>query len=212
MPRRLRSIDEIRLDVFQALRRAFIHRGFLPEKDRRIKGLKKGSSPTKSEAGHAEPTKKTLDIDALTFTSENEPQEAHEKLIDITERAQDILFKADTVFPFTLFPDTITLDREKLTVATRTFFRTARIISVPIDSISSAEVNVGPFFGSLHMASKYFVQNTYIVNFLTRSDAMKIEHLMQGFIIAHDKKVDLTDIDKDDLLVLLDDLGQGVSE
>jgi hypothetical protein len=141
-----------------------------------------------------------------------ENQDVHEKLIDITEKAQDVLFRADTVFPLTLFPDTITLDREKLTVATRSFFRTAKIVSVPVSSISSAEAEVGPFFGSLHMASKFFVQNIYTVNFLPRADALKIQHLLQGFIIAQEKGIDVTDIDKEDLLLLINDLGQGVSD
>jgi hypothetical protein len=130
----------------------------------------------------------------------------------MTEKAHDILCQADTVFPFTLFPDTITLDREKLTVATRSFFRVAKIVSVPVSSISSAEVDIGPFFGSLHMASKFFVQNKYSVNFLWRKDAVDIQRMLQGFLIAHEKGIDISDVEKDDLRVLLHDLGQGVSD
>jgi hypothetical protein len=203
MAKQAKSRSRVKLDVPHAVKRALMYRGFIisaPE-------VPNSTKPEKKPA-----PKRQISLHTPETEVPSEQQEVQERLIDITVKAQDILYRADTVFPFTLFPNTITLDREKLTVATRTFFRTARIISVPIDSISSAEVSVGPFFGSLHMASKYFVQNTYLVNFLTRSDAMKIEHLMQGFIIAHDKKVDLTDIEKEDLLILLDDLGQGVTE
>lgn len=199
MPDRVRALKSIRLDVVQAIRRASMHRGILLGKD----------SPAPR---NRPPEPKTKGPTPTELTGAQEPQEVHERLIDITEKAQDVLFKADTVFPFTVFPDTISLDREKLTVVTRTFFKVAKIINVPVSSISSAEVDVGPFFGSLHMASKYFVQNTYSVNFLTRADALNLQHMLQGFIIAQQKKVDLTDIEKNDLLVLLKDLGQGVSE
>ena len=199
-----KSLQQARLDLFQAVKRAFMReRGVMP---RPPTPAGTASSPKKKfKENNGPPAPPEL-------TGSQEPQEVHEKLIDITEKAQDILCKADTVFPFTLFPDTITLDREKLTVATRSFFRTAKIVSVPVSSISSAEADVGPFFGSLHMASKFFVQNKYSVNFLTRADAMKIQHLLQGFIIAQEKDIDVTDINREDLLILLEDLGQGVSE
>ncbi|HZP55874.1 MAG TPA: hypothetical protein VFB03_03870, partial [Candidatus Saccharimonadales bacterium] len=143
---------------------------------------------------------------------EPEPGEIHEKLIDITEKAHDTLFNAETVFPLTPFPHTITLDREKLTIANRSFFRVAKILTVPVSSMISAEVNVGPFFGSVKMTSKYFVDNTHSVNYLWRKDATNIHRLLQGFIIAQEKNIDVSEIDKEDLKTLLLDLGQGVKD
>ena len=185
MPIKTRYFNSMRLDVFQALKRAFMHRGFTARDPKLFLKNTQQPSPPQSQ-----PNPDSL-LSADANVSDG-PQGVHEKLIDITEKAQDVLFKADTIFPFTLFPGTITLDREKLTVATRTFFKVAKIVSVPVSSISSAEVDVGPFFGSLHMASKFFVQNTYSVNFLTRGDAVRIQHLLQGFIIAQEKGVDVT--------------------
>jgi len=203
----MRSIP---INLVAAVRRAYMHRGvFIPpvmNNDPPAKGNPRSKTTTKQFESSTE------QAEVKAAAAKEETQDVHEKLIDITEKAQDVLFEADTVFPFTLFPDTITLDREKLTVATRTFFRVAKIVSVPVSSISSAEVDVGPFFGSLHMASKYFVQNKYSVNFLPRSSAIKFQRLLQGFIISQEKNIDLTDIEKSDLLILLGDLGQGVSE
>lgn len=199
MAKKIMTVDEIRIDIVEALKRAFIKQGYVPR-------------PRRSEQTPVNRLSISGSDQEVEVVAPEQPQEAHEKLIDVTEKAQDCLFKADTVFPFTLFPDTITLDREKLTVATRHFFKMATIVSVPISSISSAEVDVGPFFGSLHMASKFFTQNKYTVNWLSREKALKLQHLMQGFIIAQDKKIDVTDINKEDLLILLDDLGQGVSD
>jgi hypothetical protein len=150
--------------------------------------------------------------EAAKDPDESEPGEVHEKLMELTEKAQDILFTADTVFPFTMFPDTITLDREKLTLVDRFFFRVAKVITVPISSMISADANVGPFFGSVHMNSKYFIDNTHTVNFLWRHDAEEIHRLLQGFIIAQEKGIDVSDIEKEDLKVLLRDLGHGTRE
>lgn len=211
--KKIKSLDEVPVDVVEAVKRAFIWKGFIPRKYRRNSPIgietHSKSQPDKQDSSNSSPKQET---EASYETGEVESQEIHEKLIDLTEKAHECLFEADTVFPFTLFPDTITVDREKLTVATRSFFRTAKILSVPLSSILSAEADVGPFFGSIHLTSKYFVQNKYSVNFLTRKDASDLHHLLHGYIIAHERDIDITDVDKDDLIVLLKDLGQGVDD
>lgn len=210
MARRVTSLDRAPVDVIEAIKRAFIHRGFIPRKYQRNSQLsadrhaKKPNDNTKAAFPDSQEASRPSD--------EPEPGEVHEKLIDITEKAHDILFTADTVFPFTLFPDTITLDREKLTVVERFFFRVAKVITVPISSMISADCHVGPFFGSVHMTSKYFVDNTHVVRFLWREQAEEVHRLIQGFIIAQEKKIDVSDIDKEDLKVLLHDLGHGTNE
>lgn len=198
MARRVTTLENAPIDVVEALKRAFIHRGFIPGKFHRNSRLNVSSRQVESQ-------------ETSQASDEPEPGEIHEKLIDITEKAQDILFTADTVFPFTLFPDTITLDREKLTIAERFFFRVARVITVPITSMVSADAHVGPFFGSVHMTSKYFIDNTHTVKYLWRDQAEEIQRLIQGFIIANEKGIDVSDIDKEDLCALLHDLGHGTN-
>jgi hypothetical protein len=140
--------------------------------------------------------------------SEPAKDETHE-LIGIAAKSHDILHKANTVFPFTLFPDTITLDREKLTVASRYFFNIAKITSVPVRDILSVEAHLGPFFGSLRTSSRYFITNPYNISFLKRIDAVHLQRLLQGYIIAHEQGIDCSDIGTKELKKLLHDLGAG---
>ncbi len=163
------------IDIFQAVRRAFIQRGLVSD--------------------HA---------------AENRPKpKVPKKLIEVSRKSHEILFKANTVFPLTLFPDTITLDREKLTVAKRFFFGAAQINSTPIRDILSVEANLGPFFASLRMSSRYFVKNPFAVDFLWRKDAVELQNLLQGYIIAHEQEIDCTTTNKNDLVNLLKRLGRG---
>jgi hypothetical protein len=134
-----------------------------------------------------------------------------EKLIDITAGAHDMLITATTVFPFVLFPDTINIDRQKLTIIHRSFFRVADVISVQIDDIQNVESSVGPFFGSIRLTSRYFINNFQSIKFLQRGDVVKIQRLLQGYMIAHHRKIDCSTIDKAQLIILLNDLGQGSS-
>jgi hypothetical protein len=217
MAKKIDSLDKAPVDVIEALKRAFVRRGFIPRKYSRNSpvGEKPKTRMPPQPYGRitdnaAEPEARSQEVSQNP--DEPEPGEVHEKLADITEKAHDVLFKADTVFPFTPFPSTVTLDREKLTVANRNFFRSANIVAVPVGAILSVEANVGPFFGSIHMTSKYFTQNVHAVNFLWHHDAIELQRLLQGFIVAHEKKIDVSEIETEDLCVLLKDLGQGVGD
>ncbi|MGA3150318.1 MAG: hypothetical protein ABSD10_01700 [Candidatus Saccharimonadales bacterium] len=165
------------LDVFEAIKRALIRRGFVRHKP----------------------------VAKLRLPRILRPRE----LKGIALSSHDVLFKTNTVFPFNIFPDTVTVDREKLTIAHRIFFRVAKITSVPIRDILSVEADVGPFFGSVHTASRYFVTNPYSVNFLWRQDAIRLQRLLQGYIIANEQKIDCSTIEKDKLIAMLNDLGEG---
>lgn len=149
-----------------------------------------------------------------------------DKLYDVAIKSHDVLFKADTVFPFILFSDTITLDREKLTIIHRPFFLMAKITAIRIKDILNAEVDVGPFFGQLRVVTRYYSGDNAqfagadsatrdrkppSINFLWRSDAMKLHGMLQGYIIATQKEIDCSDIPKDELVTLLHDLGQSVA-
>jgi hypothetical protein len=236
MVKKITSIDQAPVDVVEAVKRGFIHRGLIPRKYRRNDPLSDGFDPEKAfspdNSNTSERSKKSASDRKKTSEANNssgddssmvdsepgsqeaakdpdepEPGDTHEKLIDLAEKSHDKLFEADTVFPFTLFPDTVTLDREKLTIANRSFFRVAKIITVPITSLVSAEADVGPFFGSIHMTSKYFLDNTHHLRYMWRHDAEKLHRLLQGYIIAHERGIDVTEVEMEDVMVLLEDLG-----
>lgn len=195
---------EASVDIVQALRRALlsyrpeihapvIHKPNLPSPKPVIQKIK---PVVQKEIKKVETSLSRLD-------------KSTEKLIGMALKAHDILFRANTVFPFNLFPDTVTVDREKLTIANRFFFATAKITSVPIRDILSVEADVGPFFGSIQLTSRYFFTNPRSVTFLRRKDALDLQRLLQGYIIAHEQHIDCSKMDAQQLKILLEDLGRG---
>lgn len=137
----------------------------------------------------------------------HEENVATEQLIGITEESQEELMSVSTVFPFKLFPDTVTVDRQKVSIIHRDFFRTANNVSVKIGDVLNVESHVGPFLGSIRLYSKYFVDNYHEVSSLSREDAIKLHQLLQGYMIAHEKEIDCSEIDKHQLVALLNELG-----
>lgn len=141
-----------------------------------------------------------------------EKYEAQRELAKAVGGAQEILASATTVFPFTLFPDTVTVDRTKLTLAHRAFFGIAEVVSIRVEDILNVMANVGPFFGSLQVSTRYFDSNThkpYTVNWLWRKDAQRIKRILQGYIVAKKEKVDCSALSAKELATMLDRLGSG---
>lgn len=120
------------------------------------------------------------------------------------------LAMATTVFPFTLIPDTVSIDREKLTVAHRVFVRVAEVLSIRISDILNITADVGPFFGSLKIASHVSSQ-PLTVSYLWRNDALRFKRIAQGYLIALQKKIDLSPFSNPELAEMLDRLGQAQS-
>jgi hypothetical protein len=155
---------------------------------------------------------RTIRIPRPRVLARKEPvQTNEEKLLDVTIGAHEILFSAKTIFPFTLFPNSISMDRQQLTIVHRDFFSVANTISVRIEDILNVESHVGPFFGSIHIFSKFFTNDLKSVSYLTRSNALRIQRLIQGYMIARHRKIDCSTIEKRQLIILLNDLGQGTT-
>lgn len=131
-----------------------------------------------------------------------------QKLLHMANDAQEMLFTADTVFPLDLFPDTISIDRIKVTVIRRSFFRVAEVISIQIEDILNVEGDMGPFFGSLKIWTRFFSSEPLHITQLSRKDASTLKQLIQGYVIARHKKIDCSAIRTQELIPMLCQLGQ----
>jgi hypothetical protein len=90
------------------------------------------------------------------------------------------------------------------------FFRVAESMSIRIADILNVTADVGPIFGSLKIATRFFdPQKPYAVKYLWRDDAIKLKGIVQGYIIALQNEVDCSALSPQELSKKLQDLGQG---
>jgi len=145
--------------------------------------------------------------------AEAEKHKAADQLIQVIGDSHDVLARAKTVFPLTLVPDTLTVDRSKLTIARRDFFKVAEVMSIRIEDILNIVANVGPFFGSLTISTRFFdPDKPYVINNLRRADALKIKRIVQGYLIARREGVDCAALTTRELTHMLDELGKVAPE
>jgi len=133
--------------------------------------------------------------------------EEREELQKVTENAQDVLLKANSIFPFMLFPDTISVSRMKVTITRRVFFGVADVISLQLDDILNVEVDTGPYFGSLRIFTRIYGSQPLHINALSRKSAVEIKRLIEGHLIAHNQNIETSQMQKHELVTLLMRLG-----
>lgn len=142
-------------------------------------------------------------------------QEKQQELDNITQlkkavkKSNQVLASVRTVFPVTLFPDSIIVDRTKVTIVKRDFFFTSNAISFQIEDILNVSCAVGPLFGSLTVASR--VMSTidhFNINYLWRNDATFLKDLIQGHIIAKNNKLETEHLTIKETIDALCELGK----
>lgn len=151
-------------------------------------------------------------ISAQSPKAHQEELEKADELKKMVRRSHEMLGSARTVFPITIFPDSITVDRTKVTITKRDFFWTSNTISFQIEDILNVSCSIGPLFGSLTIASR--VMSTidhFTINYLWRGDTIFLKHLLQGHMIAKQNKLETDGMTREEMVKALCDIGTDVA-
>lgn len=139
--------------------------------------------------------------------SDKTNQQKHNDLMDLAHQTKDVLIKAESTFPFVLFPDTIAVSRSKVAITRRTFFKVAEVISLQVSDILNVEVDTGPFFGSLRIFTRIYGSKPLRITFLSRKDAVDVKQIIEGHVIASSQNMETDTLNKEELIQLLKRLG-----
>lgn len=138
--------------------------------------------------------------------------DSKENLNKIVEKTHQILAYARTVvLPSNVFPDTVIVDRTKITITKRTFFWSSEVISIRIEDVLNVTASTGPFFGTLTISSR--VMNStdhYEINALFRRDALYLKQIIQGYVIAQHNQIQTSHLDKNELIKTLLEIGREI--
>lgn len=135
--------------------------------------------------------------------------DAREGLRRIVKKSHQLLAGAQTVIlPVNLFPDSVTIDRTKVTITKRTFFWSSSVISIRIEDVLNVACSTGPIFGSLTISSR--VMNStdhYEIEYFWRKDAIYLKQIIQGYVIAQHNQIETSHLKRDELVKTLLELG-----
>ncbi len=144
-------------------------------------------------------------------TGKKEDKSREEKVLSSLEelrKASDrTLYKAKTVFPFVLFPDTVIVDYQKISIVTREFLNSERVDAINHEDLKNVEVVSGPLFATLLLKTDQF-NPPLTVSYLHKNDALKIRNILNGLMTANHAKVHFEDVtNKKKLVKELEQIG-----
>ncbi len=140
--------------------------------------------------------------------SSNTTQNQIKKLEKLADQSKEILLEIRTVFPFDFFPDTITIDRNKVNIISREFFKSAFINSIMIKNLKGAVAETSLFFATLMLIPDGYQQNPIKIKYLTRKDAFEARRIIQGLMVSHKENVDVSGVPPSDLKDKTSEIGK----
>lgn len=131
----------------------------------------------------------------------------------VVQQSHEILAGARTVpLPVNMFPDSIIIDRTKVTITRRTFYWSSQVITTRVEDILAVTSSLGPLFGSLTISTRIMNSTDhYEVNYFWRKDAEYIKQIIQGYVIAQHNSIETKHLNRDELVDTLLELGRDSS-
>lgn len=99
--------------------------------------------------------------------------------------------RASAVFPLQLFPDTITVDQNKIDIVHRQFFWSKQLFTIFLEDLTNVTISVGPFFATMKFEVRGFEENPAPVTFLWKGDAINLHRNIVGLAAAKRKEIDI---------------------
>jgi hypothetical protein len=141
---------------------------------------------------------------------QTEIQKETQKLENLAEEST-ILFEAQSVFPFQLFPDKIIVESDKLTIIKRNLL-VKNVFPILFDNLNSIAVHRTFIFASISTEVTGYEENPGDITHLWPKDAAKVKRLVMGILHAKNQGVDVGKIPIEDLLSGLEGIGKTTGE
>lgn len=126
----------------------------------------------------------------------------------LAQESSETLCSVQSVFPFDFFPTTITVSRTKIDVIDQLFFFSKRINSFLISEIGRIEVTTGLLFSTILFRARTVDKLLVKVSYLNGSDAIKVQNVIQGLLIAKAEKVNMTQLNTTEVESSVSVMGQ----
>jgi len=120
--------------------------------------------------------------------------------------SNEVLVSASTTSK--LHKDTLTLNRAKLFSIKRSPLGNIEDMSVRIEDVLNIGATLGPVSGMIKIMTNFNAPGApYVIGPFKKKDTIKLKRIIQGYIIALDRKINLNMTPTDELITRLYELG-----
>lgn len=137
--------------------------------------------------------------------------EAQKKVSEIASRSDNVLMKIKAVFPFDLFPNTVIIDANKVTVIDSIFFASETVTSILLEEITDVVVESNFFLAKLNITYSHhpLKPEYYAVPALKKREALRAKEIIQGLLVLRiSEGIDLSKLQPDDIVKELTRIGK----
>lgn len=134
-----------------------------------------------------------------------------EKLKNLLDTTNNVLYTVSTIFPFKFFPTKIIVEPQKVNIVNEYFILSSETRSVMINDIAEVFLNTDLFFSSITIVDKNFVENKIHINFLPKKKGKIARHIITGLVTATKQEIDLSKINAPDLAEKMRQVGECIT-
>jgi len=138
-------------------------------------------------------------------------KEAQQKIASVAERAGNVLLQIKSVFPYDPFPNTVTIDSNKVTIVDKTFFASETVTNILLEEITDVVVESNFFLGKLKITYSHHPlrPKIYGVAALKKKEALKAAQIIQGLLVLRiSEGIDLSKLDPEEIIKQLSKIGK----
>lgn len=132
------------------------------------------------------------------------------KLDNLAKMTENRLFSAKTVWPFDLFRNRVYIEEKQVILVFKEFFFVTQEYHILIEDILVPVVENSILFSTLkiQLGPGGFQQDPPPVKYLPKKDALKAKEIIMGLLVCLKDKIDLEDMEKEELIEKLVEIGR----
>jgi hypothetical protein len=141
------------------------------------------------------------------FSNQIVKTEEEQKLDELVEKSNRVIFHTTTVWPFDFFPNDLTISENQVDISIKEFFFSGHIESVRVIDIAQVSVETSFLFATLTIEILKPQSNPMIIPYLTRADAIFARRIIYGLLSVAKEKIDTSSMDMPTLVAKLEQIG-----
>jgi len=130
--------------------------------------------------------------------------EDRQTVSDLIKKSNRCIISISSLFPWDLFPNTIDVEESRVTFIFRQFLA-SQSHSVDIKDISNVFIESSPFFATLQIVSRTFVENNITVGHLDAKKALRVQMIIEGLRTFAEHDIDTSNYEVNELVAKIEE-------